>query len=200
MNEEKETEDISPPEKDEREEGRPPRDPKNGLYTVLSLLIFAVCYIGWQLLTKDLSFTYALYEKDPSPALYTAAMKEIDMQTVPEGWELEYIRLHSGFDSDRLYICFSSETQDTETAVSLIPFEAGDPTEEQRFAVSSTPDTEQRAVYGRLYTDSSNPFRSCIIYEDGEVYALFSTSHHDKGIAGLFESEKIKYETERKRS
>lgn len=35
---------------EENEEGqRPPVDPKNGLYTAISLIIFAVCYLGWML-------------------------------------------------------------------------------------------------------------------------------------------------------
>ena len=179
------------------QDDRPPRDPNARLYTFLSLLIFAVCYIGWRLISQNIILSYALYEDTPSPELMENALSQAGLSGIPEGWELEYIRLHSGFDNDRLYICLSSEDDDIYSAPDMLPFDCGDPSEEMRFSVMPRADMEQRAVFGRMYTDISDPFRSCVIYEDGDIYALFCTSDYDKSIAKLFEGEKIRYGSER---
>ena len=49
------------PAVDNEDEGRPPVDPKNKLYTVISLLIFAVLYAGWYFIKDNFTLTYALY-------------------------------------------------------------------------------------------------------------------------------------------
>lgn len=46
------------------EDTRPPVDPKNKLYTFISLLIFAVLYIGWQIIKANVYFSSALYADD----------------------------------------------------------------------------------------------------------------------------------------
>ncbi len=176
----------------DKDEGRPPRDPKNGLYTVLSILIFAVCYIGVKLVGANVALVYAVHETAPSAKLAAAAVEQFDAKELSESGSLDYVRIHRNFDNDRLYLSFTLYC-DTEEAAELVPFEYGDVTEEERFSVLSDGDMHEHPVIGDLYVNNRSPSMSCIIYEDeGNVHALLSTADYDKDIRFMFEGEKIK--------
>lgn len=177
------------------DEERPPRDPKNGLYTVLSLLIFAVCYIGYRLISANITLVYALHEEAPHEQLRKAVYQQMDIGYMPEGAELMYIRLHRNFDEDRLYVSFSlpDDIDEEEFAERYIPYECGNTVIDERFAVYPEPDRKADYVFGDLYVNREDPLTSCLIYEDsGQRIAVFSTDKYDKNISSLFECDKIK--------
>ena len=181
-----------------QDEDRPPRDPKNGLYTFLSILIFVVCYAGIKLAGAHFSLTYALYEDVPSEELVRRSAEAFGAADTITQPDVDYVRIHRNFDNDRLYLSVSLGCDEDEAA-EMIPFEHGDPAEGDRYTILPTADMHERTVFGQLYVCSRDPSMYCIIYEDGDtVHALFSTAVYDKDIRLLFDGEKIAADSRQK--
>ena len=68
---------------DKEDEGRPPVDPKNKLYTVISLLIFAVLYAGWYFIKDNFTLTYALYADSLTESQMAQVMNELELSELP---------------------------------------------------------------------------------------------------------------------
>lgn len=174
---------ASVPDRDEGD--RPPVDPKNKLYTVISLLIFAVLYAGWYFIKDNFTLTYALYADSMSAEQLSLIERELEAD-IPEGAELEYARLHRNFDSDMLYASFrlpQDITDDENFADSLIPYRYGDVDADRQFTVYPDADMTVDYVYGDNYVCVDDPMKSCLIYEDnGETYALFRTNKYDSSV------------------
>ena len=161
------------PAVDNEDEGRPPVDPKNKLYTVISLLIFAVLYAGWYFIKDNFTLTYALYANSLTESQMAQVMNELELTELPEGAELSYARMHRNFDSDTLYAEFrlpDGFTEDEDFAEVLIPYEYGNVAEDERFTVYPTPDMNADFVYGG---------------DDG-TYALFRTDDCDPSVKTAF--------------
>ncbi len=178
------------PAVDKEDEGRPPVDPKNKLYTVISLLIFAVLYAGWYFIKDNFTLTYALYADSLTESQMAQVMNELELSELPEGAELSYARMHRNFDSDTLYAEFrlpDGFTEDEDFAEALIPYEYGNVAEDERFTVYPTPDMNADFVYGDSYVCIDNPMKSCLIYEgDDGTYALFRTDDCDPSVKTAF--------------
>lgn len=166
------------------DEGRPPVDPNNKLYTVLSLLIFAVLYIGWNYLKSSVSFTYALYENDPSESCMAIVLREIDMDGLPDGFEVDYLRLNRGFDENAFYISLQlPEDMSEEDFLSYIPYEYGNIIEDERFNIYPHDDMDAHYVFGNCYVCVEDPKKSCLIYEeDGRLNARFRTADYSEEV------------------
>ena len=174
------------------DEGRPPVDPHNKLYTVLSLLIFAVLYVGVQLFKANFTLSYALYSDIPDRGSLVTVLSEIGMSEVPEDCEFEYARMHKNFDSNLLYVSFALPEEiegieeAEEFASGLVPYEYGNIAEDERFTLYPDPDMNALYVYGSSIVCIDDPLKRCIVYEDedSERYkAVFLTDEYDKGIA-----------------
>ena len=179
---------------------RPPRDPKNGLYTFLSLLIFAVCYGGYRLIGQNISLIYALHESSPAEQLIQQTITEFGMAEVPSGTKIDYIRLHHNFDNDRLYFSLSvtDDMSDEDIAEELLPFESGDPERESRVMLFPDADTVPVYVYADVYVNNSDPYMSAMFYEeDGTQHLVLCTSRHERGLEKLFGSNKIPIKNEK---
>lgn len=182
------------------DEGRPPVDPHNKLYTFLSLLIFAVLYVGVQFFKANFTLSYALYSDIPDRGSLVSVLSEIGISEVPEGCEFEYARMHKNFDSDLLYVSFAlpEEIVDIEEAEEfaegLVPYEYGNIAEDERFTLYPDPDMNALYVYGSSIVCIDDPLKRCIVYEDedsGRYKAVFLTNDYDKGIAVVL-SEGVK--------
>ena len=177
------------------EEGRPPRDPKNGLYTFLSVLICVTVSIAYKLISSRITLVYALFEPSPSDQLRTAVYDQMEMPDLPEDVSLMYIRLHRNFDKDRMYVAFELpyDTDEEDFSQRFIPYQCGNTVEDQRFAVYPDATANAHYVYGNMYVSVDDPFTSCLIYEeDGRKYAVYSSNDYDHGITTLFDTEKIR--------
>ena len=192
--------DIPEEENAGTEDDRPPRDPNNGLYTFLSLLIFAVCYAGYRLIGQNISLVYALHENSPAPQLIQQTAAQFGMDELPAGTEIDYIRLHHNFDDDRLYFSLSlpEDISAQDMADTLLPFESGDPITDSRIMLFPEADTVPMYVYADIYVNNSEPCMSAVFYEDeGTCHLLFCTSRHDKGLEKLFECSRIPIKNEK---
>lgn len=200
MSEEKEKTSAEAAESAE-DEGRPPVDPKNKLYTVISLLIFAVGYVGIQLLKENFTLTYALYDNMPAANDLTCILREIDMDEMPEEYHFRYARLHKNFDDNALYISVAlpSDAESMEEASAyaerIIPYDYGNVVEDECFTVYPYADMNADYVYGNCYVCVDDPKKSCLVYEDenGGYTAMFRTHDYDSKIpSALGGGEKIK--------
>ncbi|MGN0637420.1 MAG: hypothetical protein ACI4J0_03525 [Huintestinicola sp.] len=159
------------PELNEDGVPRPAADPKNKLYTFLSLLIFAVIYIGWQLIKGNIYFSYALYADDFSPEEQAAVIAELPQFDPQLQAELKYARLHKNFDGNCFYAAFSLPadiSEDEELIDRLISFPCGDPGYDIRMTVYPDPDVIPDYVYGDCYVSTEDPKISCMIYSEGD--------------------------------
>lgn len=175
------------------DEGRPPVDPNNKLYTFLSLLIFAVIYTAYQLISQNISLSYAVYEDDPSEASINAVLDAVGAEQLPEGCELQYMRMHRNFDGDTIYVSVSLPDDDEdsldldELAAKYIPYRYGDGASDERFAVYPYADMTADYVYGNSYISVEDPSDSCIVFQDGDGYtAVFRTTKYDAHVRESF--------------
>ena len=175
------------PELNDEGEPRPPVDPKNKLYTFLSLLIFAVLYIGWYLIKENLYFSYALHADTFTPEERAAVISEIPQLAVPEEADLSFARLHKAFDGNSLYIAVSvpAELQeDEEFPESIIPFPVGDPERDIRLAVYNEADDVPDYFYGDRYVNIGDPRITCFVYaENDSCTAVFRIAEYSGDIA-----------------
>ncbi len=186
---------ISENEQTAVEESRPPVDPKNKLYTVISLLIFAVLYTGMEFLKANFTLSYALYDDMPSAENLTVILREIGMEQLPEGYSFRYARLHNNFDSNTLYIALSlpEDTEEPSEIEEYIPYSFGNIVEDERFTVYPDADMTAEYVYGNSYVCMDDPMESCLVYEDEDGYtAVFRVNDYDSKIkSALSEGVKI---------
>ncbi|MBQ5332587.1 MAG: hypothetical protein J6K92_04935 [Oscillospiraceae bacterium] len=176
----------------DEDEGRPPVDPKNKLYTFLSLLIFAVLYFGWQLIKGNIYFSYALYTETFTPEEQAAVISEISMLSLPDDAELLYARLHRNFDGNCFYAAFSlpeGAEDNEEFPENIIPFPCGDPERDIRMTVYPNEGVVPDYVYGDCYVNIGDPRMSCMIYEEGGSYtAVFRISGYSGDIGRKLDS------------
>lgn len=166
-------------ERDE-EGGRPPVDPKNKLYTVISLLIFAVLYFGWGFIKDNLFVPYSLYDDSFSESDTELIIRELGIENLPRGVTLKYARLHKYHDQDAFYAAFSlpAELAEKEDFASLfIPYRYGDALTDERLTVYPDSSDVPDFVYGDNYICIDDPSESCFIYRENEEYtAVFRIS------------------------
>lgn len=189
MNDEIKNDDITSEEKpaqtENDEDTRPPVDPKNKLYTFLSLLIFAVLYIGWQLIKANVYFSCAFYSDDFSDAERAAVIDEIPLSQEIEGAELRYARLHRNFDGNSFYaaVFLPDVSEYEELADMVIEFPYGDPEFDSRQTVYPDADIIPDYVYGDTYVSTDDPKVSCMIYGEGDGYvAVFRIADYSGNI------------------
>ena len=172
------------------EEQRPPVDPHNKLYTVISLLIFAVIYFGGGYIKDNFTMTYAMYADSWSEGDKTILLREIGMDSLPEGVETEYARLHRLSGGDTLYIALSVSPELSESESfpdCIIPYEYGNVTYDERFTVYPSADMTADYVYGDLYVCIDDPAVSCLIYDNGDgCTAVFTTDDFDSKVKSTF--------------
>lgn len=197
MNEE---EKIQPDETAASEdEGRPPVDPHNKLYTVISLLIFAVLYFGWGYVKDNFTFRYSLFCDELTAESSAVITEEIfENSTPPEEITLKFARYNKNFDRDSLYAAFELpesyfEDGTEDFAEKYLPFIAGDPEIDVRLTVFSRPDNVPDYVYGDSYVSIDDPNQSCMIYEqDGSYMAVFRLSGYDGIIISILRENGVK--------
>lgn len=181
--EDKEKNDLT--EDQAEDEGRPPVDPNNKLYTFLSLLIFAVVYIGWQLVKDEFSMVYVLHNSAPSDGCTQIVLREIGMDVFPEDMKVDYFRVSRGFDDNALYISLvlPEEYDDSEDAESIIPYEYGNIVHDERFTIYDEESMDADFVYGDSYVCVEDPKKSVLIYEENDrLVALFRTVDYSSEI------------------
>lgn len=187
--------DINSSDTENDEDTRPPVDPKNKLYTFLSLLIFAVLYIGWQIIKANVYFSFALYADEFSEEEKAAVIGELPLSQEFGGSELRYARLHKNFDGNSFYAAVSlpdiSEYEELSDTVLTFPY--GDPEYDSRLTVYPDSDIVPDYVYGDSYVSTDDPRVSCMIYsEDGGYVAVFRIADYSGNIKNRVEGwEKI---------
>ncbi len=184
-------------ETENEDEGRPPVDPKNKMYTVISLLIFAVGYFLIGYVKDNITLAYALYNDNPSDEAVQMIASELKAENISAECELEYIRLHHNFDNNTLYAAFSviDDSEEIEQAAEkYIPYDYGDSHRDIRLTVYPYNDMVPQYVYGDKFVSIDDPSDSCFIYETAEGYtALFMSDDYSSDVYNAFEGiEKIK--------
>ena len=199
------TDEVSVDTEENEDEQRPPVDPKNGLYTAISLIIFAVCYLGWMLISDSIDQSYSLYSESFNERETEIITDLMGYEAIPEGVTLQSARLNKGFDGNMLYINLScgevteSEDDDTDVIAALLPFQSGDPERDVRYGIYVPDEEEIRMdyVYADSYVDISDPTNMCIVYEDGDetVIQLRISSYDSSAAEKAFGSGvKIEYD------
>lgn len=189
------TEDITAENKEPEEEvelndegqPRPPVDPRNGLYTFLSLLIFAVCYVGYHFVSINFFTPYYLTKTE-----FTAAETQVLESTVniplPENAVISYGKLGSGVDGDRLHIRYSG-IGDEEAFIESAPFDCIPVEEEVRVSIFRDETADVDYVFADTYTDSADPSYTLMVYEyGGTLCAEYISSDYDKPIRNIFKN------------
>lgn len=176
---------------------RPPVDPHNKLYTVITLLIFAVIYGGFQYLKANFTLETAYYDNSINEQQAEVFLSEIGMDELPEGAELKYVRMHRNFDNDAVYIALSVnedfESFD-ENADEYVRYEYARAEEGLRYTVYPMGDMNADYVYGNSYVSIENPGNSCLVYEeeDESYTALYRVCDYSVAVSESFkDSEKI---------
>lgn len=189
-----ENEELTEKEKPEEEvelndEGqpRPPVDPKNGLYTFLSLLIFAVCYIGYHFVSVNFFSPYYLTKTEFTAEESAALVSAVNIP-LPENAVISYGRIGSGIDGDRLHIRYSG-IDDEEAFIASAEFDCIPLEEDIRVSVFRDETADVDYVFADTYTDSSDPSRTVMIYEyEGTLCAEYICPDYDKSIRTIFKS------------
>lgn len=166
---------------------RPPVDPRNGLYTFLSLLIFAVCYVGYHFVSVNLFSPYYLTKTE-----FTETEAQLLESTVniplPESAVISYGKIGSGVDGDRLHIRYSGIT-DEEAFIESAPFDCIPLEEDVRVSVFRDETADVDYVFADTYTDSADPAYTLMVYEyDRTLCAEYIRSDYDKSIRTVFKN------------
>lgn len=171
----------------DEDEGRPPVDPKNKLYTFLSLLIFAVGYLGYHYIADNFSIEAAYFLESP-PAETASLISEEICEGLPEGSKLLYARLHSHFDDNAVYCAFSLPPEIKEPAdlEEYIPYEWGDPVRDERFTIFPNANMTPDYVFGDSYVSREDPKIYCVVYENGDsLAAVFRTTEYSRRLQDM---------------
>lgn len=184
------------PELNEDGVPRPVPDPKNKLYVVISLLIFAVLYFGWNLLKENITFSYSMYLDSFSAEAEERVLAQMGLERLPDGAELDYARFHSNFGSDCFYaaVTLSEEFAGSEDFPDgLISFEYGDVVYDSRFTVYPEAEPKADYIYGDCYVCIDDPSEYFVIYEENDSYtAVYSTKDISREAESIFDGcEKI---------
>lgn len=194
--ENKEITETAEPEVELNDEGvpRPPVDPKNGLYTFLSLLIFAVLYIGYHYVSLSFFSPYTVTFTDFTEE-QTAVLCSAARTPVPDGGELSYARISRFTDNNNLYVRYR-QIPDEEEFLESVGFEFYPGDDEQRIAVFRDESTDVNYVYADIYYCTEGGDMKIRIYEfEGTRYAEFVCSDYGKEVRSIFRSgEKIRQE------
>ncbi|MGN0695446.1 MAG: hypothetical protein ACI4J5_01630 [Oscillospiraceae bacterium] len=166
---------------------RPPVDPRNGLYTFLSLLIFAVCYVGYHFISINFFTPYYLTKTE-----FTASEAQLLESTVniplPENAVISYGKLGSGVDGDRLHIRYSG-IGDEDAFIGSAPFDCLPVEEEVRVSVFRDETADVDYVFADTYTDSADPAYTLMIYEyGGTLCAEYIHTDYDKSVRNIFKN------------
>ncbi len=180
------------PELNEDGVPRPAKDPKNALYTVITLALFAVIYVGWHFVSQELFAPYSKTAFEFTPEVADVLLKETNTP-LPEGAELSMARMSSGTDNDLLRIIYKN-IGDAEAFAETIGFSYGDILEEQRLSIFADETYNEKYVYADVYVNNDDPDFSCLIYDyDGTTYAEFRKTEYDPAVRSAFDnSQKVK--------
>ncbi|MBQ8568741.1 MAG: hypothetical protein IJ446_05950 [Oscillospiraceae bacterium] len=184
------------PELNEDGVPRPAPDPNNGLYTFISLLIFAVLYFGGGFLKTELFTPYSKTAYEFSAEISEVLINETSTP-LPQGASISHARLNSTDDplmnGCTLHIWYKN-IGDTEEFADMIGFEYGDVITEERTAVYKNDGYDVDYVYADKYISTTDPGLCCLIYEYEDIlYAEFRKSEYDPAVRSAFEnSPKIK--------
>ncbi|MDE6594301.1 MAG: hypothetical protein K2K57_14710 [Oscillospiraceae bacterium] len=178
----------------DEDEGRPPVDPKNKLYTVISLLIFAVGYFGYHYIADNFSLESAYFIEAPAGDEAAAFVREIGWEYLPEGSEFLYARLHKNFDDNALYCAFllPEAIEDPSDFEEYIPFDWAGPVSDERFTIYPEDNMIPDYVYGDSYVYREDPKIRCLIYKENDRYtAVFRTTDYGGGVRDIMRRGKI---------
>lgn len=180
-----EAEEVTVPETEEEvelnDEGvpRPPVDPRNGLYTFLSLLIFAVLYAGYHFVSFNFFSPYTVTLTEFTEE-QTAVLCKAVKTPVPEGAQLSYARLSRMTDNNNLYVRYSGIT-DEDKFLESVGFEYYPADSEERIAVFRDETADVNYVYSQIYYCTEGGDLKLRLYEyEGTKYAEFVFSDYGK--------------------
>lgn len=188
---------------DDEDNPRPPVDPKNKLYTVISLLIFAVLYTGWQLIKDNIALSYSLYKDSFTEKEYELILDSTGYEVLPNGISIKCARINKGFDGNRLYIDLicpsdyanSADEDEYDNIAAVLPFTSGDPEKDVRYMIFPYEDLRTDYVYADAYVDVISPQHMCIVYEyNGETIIQLRLTDYDPSVEKAFgDAVKTKY-------
>ncbi len=185
------------PELNDEGQPRPPVDPKNGLYTFLSLLIFAVLYVGYHFAADNLFVPVSQTVTEFTEADTELILAEIKTP-LPEGAELVYARLGRFTDENRLRVRCKGITSGEALADSS---DAGYALLESdvRTAVFRGENNDMDYVYADVYVSADGKATLYVYEYDGELYGEFALYNYGKKVRSVFKSApRVRENTEQK--
>lgn len=163
----------------------------NVIYTVISVMIFALIYGIWQ-------FAQAKLFRDYSMLVYgdelTEEQLEITANFANISWDkIDYIRLDRIGGKNSAVICFRETGEPEDFADAAIMYEYGDIAEDIRVEIYPHGNNIPEYVYADSYVDIEDPARYCLIYSYNEEYfAEYHSDNVSSEFAALFmNAEKI---------
>ncbi len=151
---------------------------QNALYTVISIALFFALYFGGGQILKLVNRPYDIYLTYENAGSETLSqMYEISGLATERGLTFETARLTKG---DRMVavILFSGlESDEEESAESIIGFKYGDPIEDVRIEFYPYADSPAAPEYafGTQYVDVDDPDRSVSVFEfEDRYYAMYT--------------------------
>lgn len=191
---EEETESAPEEEAELNEDGvpRPPVDPKNGLYTFLSLLIFAVLYAGYHLISFNFFTPYTVTLTEFTEE-QTAVLCDAVRTPLPDGAQLSYARLSRFTDNGNMYVRYGG-IADEEKFLEAVGFEYYPADEEERIPVFRDETADTGFVYAKIFYCTEGGDLKLRLYELEDVkYAEFVFSDYTKEERRVFkDGEKIR--------
>lgn len=171
----------------------PIHEPKQNyiIYTVISILLFAVLYSCWKFLVPKLFRDYTISVSGSSFSAeqleIVKSYTEIDCDNISEA----VFSRTNGRASVVIYYENIEDTQDF--AENRINFEYGDPEEDVRSEIYPYGNSVPEYVYGERYVNIGDPGISCLIYEyDDDFYAKYRSTNVSTEITALFSgTEKV---------
>lgn len=176
---------------------RPKPDPKNGLYTFLSLLIFAVLYVGVNFAKDNFFVPYTKTLTEFTERNITILNSEIDYEIMTD-YDISYAKLISGTGDDYLTVRYEIDSEEkfeeliSEDFVCETDINGENLAERVQVFENETMDTD--FIYGVTYASSVYPELTLRIFEkDKKYYAEFVKKDYDKSVKSAFgECEKVK--------
>lgn len=180
---------------------RPKPDPKNGLYTFLSLLIFAVGYAGVNYAKNNFFIPYTKTLTEFSERNASILNSEINYEKAND-YDIAYAKILSGTGND--YLTVRYEIGDKESFGELIADDFFCETDingeniSERIQVYENETMDTDYIYGEVYASSVYPDLTLRVFEkDKKCYAEFIKSEYDKSVKSAFgECDKIKINLE----
>lgn len=175
---------------------RPPVDPRNGLYTFLSLLIFAVLYAGYHLISFNFFTPYTVTLTEFTEE-QTAVLCEAVKTPLPDGAQLSYARLSRMTDNDNLYVRYSG-IPDEDKFLESVGFEYYPADSEERIAVFRDETADVDYVYSQIFYCTEGGDLKLRLYEyESTKYAEFVFSDYGKPQRRVFKDGERRHVTER---